>query len=61
MTEYVIEFRSGSYFVDLDAPRGGTLAYAFRWPSEESARAFADQHEWIWFNGGMIVPVTTRR
>lgn len=56
-----IEFRSGSYFVDLDSPRGGTLTYAFRWPTEQAAEDFMSQHEWILYNGGMVVPVRSAR
>ena len=50
--EWVIEFRSGSFFKDLESDRGCRLAEAKRFASEEDARAFMVQNEWILFNGG---------
>lgn len=58
MTKYVLEFRSGSYFVDVDADRGGPLSKAARFDSQESATAWFESHApWVWFNGGMVVAV----
>lgn len=52
---YVIEFRNGSYFRNLDADNGGTIEQARRFNSHRDASAFADLHQWIWMNGGMVV------
>lgn len=58
---YVIEFRSGSYFVSDDAERGGTLARLEAHRLREGAEAYANKREWIWFNGGMVVDARTVR
>ncbi len=50
--KFVIEFRSGTYLVSLDADRGGTLQQAMQFDSSHEAEAFADAHDWIWFNDG---------
>jgi hypothetical protein len=55
---FVIEFRSGSYFENLDAEHGCTIKHARRWPSREEAEHFMDQHVWILMNGGMVVEVS---
>lgn len=54
---YVIEFRNGSYFQNLDAERGGPLATAQRFAREAAVREFTTEHEWILWNGGMAVAV----
>lgn len=55
---FVIEFRSGSLFVDLAAEHGagGPDKYerARKFPTRRAARRFADRHVWIYFNGGML-------
>jgi hypothetical protein len=54
---FAIEFRSGSYFQDLDAEHGCTIERSQRWPTRDEAERFMDQHEWILMNGGMVVEV----
>lgn len=54
---FVIEFRSGSYFRDLAADRGCAVDHAHRWSTRYEAEAFMRKHEWIIFNGGMVVEV----
>ncbi len=54
-TAYAIEFRNGSYFQGLDADRGGSLATAQTFSSEGEADDFCHKHEWILFNGGMVI------
>jgi hypothetical protein len=53
----IIEFRSGSYLGDLAADRGVSRDLAQHFPSREAAEALMAQHEWIVFNGGMVVEV----
>ncbi len=55
MASYVIEFRSGSYFVSPKAERGGTLEQAMKFSSDEEAHEYADYNvPWVWVNGGMV-------
>lgn len=54
---FAIEFRSGSYFKNLDAEHGSTIERAQRWATREEAERFMDRHEWILMNGGMVVEV----
>ena len=54
---FAIEFRSGSYFENLEAERGCTVDRARRWPSRDEAEDFMIEHEWLAFNGGMVVEV----
>lgn len=54
---YAIEFRNGSYFVNLNAEHGGPKHLAMTWDTREAAEGFGDDHSWIWFNGGMVVEV----
>lgn len=54
---FAIEFRSGSYFENLDAERGCTIERARRWHTRAAAERFMDRHEWILMNGGMVVAV----
>lgn len=54
---WVIEFRSGSYFQNLEADRGGRKDTAQKFASKEEVEAFMREHEWILFNGGMAVPL----
>lgn len=53
---YVIEFRSGSFFQNLDAENGGPKATAQRFESEDAAWEFMGAHQWMLFAGGMPVP-----
>ncbi len=55
-TDFIIEFRSGSFFQNLKADHGGPASTAQAFASKEAAENFMDQHNWIYFNGGMAVP-----
>jgi hypothetical protein len=52
----VIEFRSGTYFQSLAADHGGPITTAQAFESEDVAEEFMREHDWILFNGGMVVP-----
>ena len=52
---YLIEFRSGSFFRDLDADRGTSRKDARRFASRAEALRFMRRHDWIVFNGGMVI------
>lgn len=56
MSGYVIEFRSGTFFQNLDADKGGPRETAQRFDTADAADDFMREHEWILFNGGMAVP-----
>lgn len=56
-TEYIIEFRSGTYFQSLEADRGGPRESAKRFVTKNDGERFMHEHEWILINGGMLVPV----
>ena len=58
--EHVIEFRNGTLFQSLEAEHGGPLATAQRDRSEAAAAAFMDEHQWIYFNGGMAMPAAEK-
>lgn len=53
---YVIEFRNGSFFQNLTSERGGSRATAQRFSTKREAETFMNQHSWIMFNGGMVLP-----
>lgn len=53
--EAVIQFRSGTFFRDLDDKNGTSRDRARVFPSKGAADAFMREHEWILFNGGMAV------
>ncbi len=55
--KYVIEFRSGSYFRDLADDHGSSRADARRFDTRAEAESYMRRHEWILFNGGMVVEV----
>jgi hypothetical protein len=55
--EWVIEFRSGSFFQSLDADNGGPAKTAQQFATYAEADAFVDAHTWIAFNGGMPYPL----
>lgn len=44
---HVIEFRSGSYFQNLAADRGGPKSTAQRFDSADDADAFMKDHPWV--------------
>jgi hypothetical protein len=57
---YALEFRSGSYFVNVDRPNGGTKEEALTFNTESWAKQWFDKFvPWVWANGGMIVPLAT--
>jgi hypothetical protein len=51
----IIEFRSGSFFQNLEADHGGPRETAQRFTSTDEANAFMRTHTWIAFYGGMAV------
>lgn len=57
MHRWAIEFRSGTFFQNLEAANGGPANTARRFASKAEADAFMDKHYWIAFNGGMAVPL----
>lgn len=56
MGEWVIEFRSGSFFQSPEASRGGPRETAQRFAAREDAETFMRCNQWILFAGGMAVP-----
>ena len=54
--KYIIEFRNGSYFKDLQSQIGCDAIAAKRFETKEECEELMDKHDWILFNGGMIVP-----
>jgi hypothetical protein len=54
---YAIEFRSGTYFVNVDRPNGGTRDEALRFENRGAAEAYMRLSwlTWIAANGGMVV------
>ncbi len=55
MRRWVIEFRSGSFFQDIEADYGGRVQSAQRFDNKDEAEAFMNANQWIYFNGGMAV------
>lgn len=55
--KYAIEFRNGSYLQSLEADHGGPKHTAMLFDTAKAAEAFIRKHEWILFNGGMVVSV----
>lgn len=53
--KFIIEFRSGSFFQNLEADRGGPASTAQTFASKKEAEDFMNKHNWIYFNGGMAV------
>lgn len=54
MNKYVIEFRNGSYFRDLESQHGCSIKDAMRFETKEEAQTFTRENDWILFNGGMV-------
>lgn len=54
---WVIEFRSGTYFQNLESERGGPKQTAKQFDSEAEANTFMRKNTWILGNGGMAVPM----
>ncbi len=53
---YVIEFRNGGLFQNLEAESSGPLHTAQRFNTEEDVKTFMRANEWIFSNGGMAIP-----
>ncbi|HEY6117455.1 MAG TPA: hypothetical protein VI172_15995 [Candidatus Dormibacteraeota bacterium] len=57
-TRYALEFRSGSYFVNVDRSTGGALHEAATFITEDNATWWFNKFApWVWQNGGMLVSV----
>ena len=56
--EYIIEFRNGSYFQSLKHDNGGRKETAQVFKSKAKAESFVRKHEWMLFNGGIVVEKT---
>ena len=54
-TRWVIEFRNGSFFQNLEAKNGSSKESAQKFDSKTAAETFMDTHQWIYTNGGMAV------
>lgn len=54
---WVIEFRSGLFYVNEDAETGGPIKLAKLWPSVRVVDDFVTRNEWILWNGGCPIPV----
>jgi hypothetical protein len=52
---FVIEFRSGTFFQNMEAENGGPCGTAQRFATRDEAERFMEKHDWILFNGGMVV------
>lgn len=55
MKRWVIEFRSGTFFQNIEAAHGGRVQSAQRFDDQTEADTFMDENPWIVFNGGMAV------
>jgi hypothetical protein len=55
-SEVIIEFRNGSFFGGLQLENGVPRDKAQRFASKSAADKFMQKHEWILFNGGMVLP-----
>lgn len=53
--KYIIEFRNGSFFRALEDDNGCQRKDAKQFPSKSKAEKFMRKHEWIRFNGGMVM------
>lgn len=51
--QYIIEFRNGSFFQNLEAERGGPKETAQKFNSKQECIDFMNKNQWIYFNGGM--------
>lgn len=52
---WVIEFRSGRFFQNLEAEHGGPASSAQRFLTRDAASRLIEQHDWMTFNGAMPV------
>ncbi len=55
MSNFVIEFRSGSLLQNLQSNNGGARATAQVFSTRNEAEAFMRRHDWILFNGGAVI------
>lgn len=55
--QYVIEFRNGSFFQNLEAENSGPKETAQKFNSKQECVEFMDKHDWVYFNGGMAKEV----
>lgn len=55
--QYVIEFRNGGYFQNLEAENSGPKETAQKFNSKQECIEFMKNNQWILFNGGMEMPV----
>lgn len=55
--KHIIEFRNGSFFKSLSHDTGVEKKDAKQFPSKKTANDFMKKHQWILFNGGMVLPV----
>lgn len=55
MGPWVIEFRSGSFYVNEDRDHGGSLEEAMRFLNKTHAERYMARHSWVLHNGGMPV------
>lgn len=53
--DWVIEFRNGSFFQNIEAETGGPLETAHRFASREDIDRFYEAHGWILANGAMAL------
>lgn len=57
-TRFALQFRSGSYFIDVDHPTGGKREDALTFITEDLATWWFNKFApWAWENGGLLVPV----
>ena len=56
-SSYVIEFRNGRYFVDLDASNSGPLSRAMRFATEQEAKSAMLSNTWMLYHGALVVPL----
>lgn len=59
--KFVIEFRSGSYFQNIESRSGGPMKTAKQFASVDEADQFMSEHVWILFNGGMVIIFNTNK
>ena len=55
--QYVIEFRNGGYFQNLEAENSGPKETAQKFNSKQECVEFMNKHEWIYFNSGVEKPI----
>lgn len=53
--DWVIEFRNGAFFQNLEADHGGPLVTAQRFASKDDVSDFFRKHGWLLLNGAMAM------